>query len=215
MTPPRANPSEPVTRSAPKHARIPDAASGAAQGNERLTASMAAVIFVLLFFEGLTILSIHSLLHWHVFIGLLLVPPILAKIVSTSWRFARYYLGSPTYRRRGPPAPALRVLGPVLVVLTVAVFATGILLVVGAPVSMRPALLQWHQLAFVAWFGVTAVHVLGHLVETMTVAPRDWLARTRRQVRGASTRQWAVAVSLSLGVVTALWVTPYATGWRF
>ncbi len=176
---------------------------------------MAVVLFSLLFVEGLTILSVHSLLHWHVFVGLLLIPPVFAKIASTSWRFARYYTGNPSYRRRGPPPALLRLLGPVLVVLTVALFATGVALVVGAPVSLRPQLLQWHRLVFIAWFGVTAIHVLGHLAETLSLAPRDWARRTRRQVRGASARQWVLATSLVTGLLVALWVTPYAAGWRF
>ena len=171
-------------------------------------------MFVLLFLEGLTILGVHSLLHWHVFIGLLLIPPVFAKIVSTGWRFTRYYAGNPSYRRRGPPPPVLRLLGPVLVVLTVALFATGVALVVGAPVSWRPRLLQLHQLVFVAWFCVTAIHVLGHFAETLTLAPRDWIRRTRRQVRGAAARQWVLALSLVVGLLGALWVTPYAVGWQ-
>ncbi|HET8990090.1 MAG TPA: hypothetical protein VFN59_03200 [Acidimicrobiales bacterium] len=208
-----------ASRPAPQHARPRSGGrSGgrsSVEGNERLTAGIAVIVFILLFVEGLTILSVRSLLHWHVFIGLILIPPVLAKIASTSWRFARYYAGNPGYRRRGPPPTLLRLLGPVLVVLTVALFATGVALVVGAPVSLRPALLQWHRLVFVAWFAVAAIHVLGHLGDTLTLAPRDWVRRTRRQVRGASARQWVLALSLAVGLLAALWVTPYAAGWRF
>ena len=222
---PRANawPSRPVpvdrgrspSRTAPKHARPRAARRNSVEGNERLTAGVAVIVFILLFLEGLTVLSVHALLHWHVFIGLVLIPPVFAKIASTSWRFTRYYTGSPSYRRRGPPPAVLRLLGPVLVVLTVALFATGVALVVGAPISLRPQLLQWHRLVFVAWFGVTVIHVLGHLADTLTLAPRDWLRRTRRQVRGATARQWVLALSLVAGLLTALWVTPYAAGWQF
>lgn len=45
----------------------------------------------LLFAEGLTILSIRGAITFHVFIGLLLVPPIALKVVTTTYRFARYY----------------------------------------------------------------------------------------------------------------------------
>jgi hypothetical protein len=34
-----------------------------------------------------------------VFIGMVLVPPVLLKVDSTGWRFARYYRGAPAYRR--------------------------------------------------------------------------------------------------------------------
>ena len=104
-------------RPSPRHARPRSGGRSSVEGNERLTAGVAVIVFILLFVEGLTILSVHSLLHWHVFIGLILIPPVLAKIASTSWRFARYYAGNPAYRRRGPPPTLLRLLGPVLVVL--------------------------------------------------------------------------------------------------
>ena len=71
----------------------------------------AALLLVLLVAEGLTILHVHSLLTPHVVIGMVLVPVVLLKIGSTTWRFARYYLGDPEYRRKGPPALLLRLLG--------------------------------------------------------------------------------------------------------
>lgn len=188
--------------------------AGSTLGNERLTSSIAIIIFVLLFLEGLTILQVGALLNWHVFIGVVLIPPVVFKIASTSWRFARYYVGDPSYRRKGPPPTALRILGPVVIVLTFALFATGVALVVGAPASLRPQLLQWHQLSFIAWFAVMTIHVLSHVSETLSAAPRDWLRRTRRQVEGASARQWTVATSVALGIVSALWLTPYAAGWH-
>lgn len=164
-----------------------------------MTASTAAVLFVLLAAEGLTILRIRPLLSAHVFLGMLLVPPVLLKMGSTSYRFVRYYLGSPAYRRKGPPPPLLRLLGPFVVVTTVAVFATGIaLMFVGH--GLRQQVLFLHKASFVLWFGAMAIHVLGHLVDTARLAPRDWMARTRRDVRGAGLRQWTIVSSVVLGV---------------
>jgi hypothetical protein len=73
------------------------------EGNARLTGGTGAVLVVLLAAEGVTILRIRGLLTAHVFIGLVLVPPVLLKTGSTLWRFARYYLGDPAFRRKGPP----------------------------------------------------------------------------------------------------------------
>lgn len=203
-----------MSRRPPQHARSSThGASGGVDGNSRLTGATAAVILVLLALEGVTILKIHSLLTIHVFIGALLIPPIIVKIASTSWRFTKYYGRSPDYVRRGPPAPILRLLGPMIVVLTIAVMASGVGLVVGAPHSWRVRLLQIHQVTFVLWFMVTALHVLGHLFETMKLAPLDWFRATRRQVNGASTRQWVVVSGLAIGFVAAVWITPYASGW--
>ncbi len=184
------------------------------EGNTRLTSSLGAVLLVLLFLEGLTIVSIGSLLTPHIVIGVLLIPPVLLKIASTSWRMVRYYMGHREYRRKGPPAPLLRILGPVIVVLTVVLLASGVGLVVGAPTSWRPQLFTIHRASFVLWFAAMAIHVLGHLVETARFAPRDFIPYTRRQVNGASSRQWALAAALTLGVIAAFAVLPYAANWR-
>jgi hypothetical protein len=170
------------------------------------------VLFVLLAAEGVTILRIRALLTPHVFIGMLLVPPILLKIGSTVWRFSRYYLGDPAYRRKGPPPPILRLIGPVVVVLTFAVFGTGIALLLG-PRSWRSELLQLHRDTFIVWLAVTAVHVLGHLADTARLAPRDWLRRSRHQVDGAGARQWAVAISVAFGLILAVIVVPRVGPW--
>ena len=92
----------------PSTARDTDEQSVA--GNSRLTAGAGALIFVLLAAEGVTILSVRGLLNAHVFIGMLLIPPVLVKTASTGWRFYRYYTGSPAYVRKGPPPPLLRLL---------------------------------------------------------------------------------------------------------
>jgi hypothetical protein len=184
------------------------------EGNARLTASAAAVLFVLLAAEGVTILSIHRLLSPHVAIGMVLVPVVAVKMGSTFWRFVRYYRGDPEYRRKGPPPLLLRLLGPFVVVLTVAVLATGIALLY-VPVDQQSTWLFLHRATFVLWFGAMALHVLGHLLETARLAPRDFVRRTRRQVRGASARQWLLAASLVLGVLLAVAVLPKVGGWNF
>jgi hypothetical protein len=43
-----------------------------------------------------------------------LVPPLLVKMSSVSWRLIRYYQRSEAYRRKGPPNRVLRILGPAL-----------------------------------------------------------------------------------------------------
>jgi hypothetical protein len=182
------------------------------ESNARLTGMTAVVLLVLLAIEGLTILRIGPLLTAHVVIGMLLVPPVLLKIGSTTWRFGRYYLGSPAYRRKGPPPPLLRLLGPLVVVLTVAVLGTGIALLLGPP-GTRNTLLLLHKASFVLWFGAMAIHVLGHIVETTRLAPRDFYRRTRRQVRGASARQWALAATLGIGLLLGVALAPRVGPW--
>jgi hypothetical protein len=66
------------------------------QSNTRLTAAVGALLLGLLAAEGLTVLRVRSLLTLHVFIGMMLIPPVLLKTGSTGWRFVRYYRGSPS-----------------------------------------------------------------------------------------------------------------------
>jgi hypothetical protein len=199
-----------TTESRPQHRMRRRA--GRPEANTRLTTSVAAVLLVLLAAEGFTVLRVGRLLTPHVFIGMLLVPPVLLKMGSTFWRFGRYYTGNEAYRRKGPPLALLRLLGPVVVILTAVVFGTGILLLLG-PHSIRSQMLELHKLSFIAWFGAMTIHVLGHVVETARVAPRDWMHRTRSQVDGAGARQWALAISLAFGVILAVAVVPQVGPW--
>src|SRR6185437_4900774 len=88
------------------------------RGNERMTTSVGLVLLVLLGLETLTTLTLHSYLPEHIFLGLLLVPPVALKLASTGWRFVRYYANSRPYRLEGPPRLLLRLLAPLLVVST-------------------------------------------------------------------------------------------------
>jgi hypothetical protein len=173
------------------------------ESNARLTASLGAVLFILLAVEGATILRVRSHLSIHVFVGMILIPPVVLKIGSTGWRFVRYYVGAPAYRVKGPPPLLLRLLGPVLIVLTLVVLGSGVALMV-APHDLRSRLLFVHKASFVLWFGAMTVHVLGHILETARLAPLDWARRTRAQVGGASARMWAVAASLVIGCLLGL-----------
>jgi hypothetical protein len=139
---------------------------GGTEGNERLTVLTGALLIVLLAVLGVTIVRIGQLIWLHLFLGLVLIGPVALKLASTGYRFMRYYTADPPYRRKGPPAPALRMLGPVLVGLTVVVWATGVaLLLIGSQSSTRDTLVLVHKVSFIVWIVVTAVHVLGHLPE--------------------------------------------------
>ncbi len=182
------------------------------ESNARLTSTAGVVLLVLLAAEGVTVLRVGRLLSAHVFIGMLIVPPVLLKLVSTFYRFVRYYSGSPAYRRKGPPPAVLRMLGPFVVASTIAVLATGIaLLFVGS--GERGQMLMLHKVSFVLWFIAMALHVLGHLVDTARIAPRDWLHSTRRDVSGAGVRQWLVVTSVVLGIPLGMLFLGYLHAW--
>jgi hypothetical protein len=140
--------------------------AGGTEGNERLTVLTGALLIVLLAALGVTIVRIGQLIWLHLFLGLVLIGPVALKLVSTGYRFLRYYTANPPYRRKGPPAPALRALGPVLVGLTAIVFVTGVvLLAIGPGSSSRDTLVLVHKVSFIVWIVVTVIHVLGHLPE--------------------------------------------------
>jgi len=182
------------------------------EANERLTASTALVLLILLAVEGATVLQVRSLLTLHVFVGMLLIPPVLVKLSSTLWRFAKYYVGSDEYRRKGPPPAALRVLGPFVALLTIVLFASGVLLIVG-PTSMRSQFLLLHKASFFLWFAAMTIHVLGHFGEIMRTSTKDWTSRTRRAVAGSKIRNLALSVSLVVGLVLAFVTIPHVGSW--
>jgi hypothetical protein len=188
-------------------------ADAGAEGNARLTAVNAVVLLVLLAAEGFTILGVRQMLTWHVFIGMVLIPPVLLKIASTGWRFIRYYSGAPAYRRKGPPPVLLRLLGPVVVILTLVLLASGVALLLVSPAQI-PLLLKVHKASFILWLGAMTLHVLGHLADVSRSAPRDWLRRGRREVAGAGTRQWLIAVSVVAGAVLGVVLTSRVGPWR-
>ena len=182
-------------------------------GNERLTAATAVVLVVLLAALGVTILSIGPLIWWHVLLGMLLIPPVFLKLGSTGWRFARYYARSGEYVRRGPPLLPLRLLAPLVIAATLAVFATGVALLVVGPTG--GILVGLHKASFIVWFAVTAVHVLAHLRSIPRLAAADWRrpARPEARVPGAARRQLLLAGSIVAGAILAIVTVRYAQPW--
>jgi hypothetical protein len=206
--------------------------AGGPEGNERLTVVTGALLIVLLAAVGVTIVFIGRLLWWHLFLGLVLVGPVALKVGSTGYRFVRYYTAEPHYRDKGPPPPALRVLGPVLVGLTAVVFATGVLLLVVGP-SSRGTLLLVHKVSFICWAVVTAIHILGHLPELarfhrVSSRTRSELNGLRSMVPGfggaaelpvnggvpgGGARWLSVGTAVALGLVLAAILVPDFSAW--
>ena len=81
---------------------------GGTEGNEILTSASAVLLTVLLIAEGLTIVHMGGLVNAHMFIGMVLIGPVVLKLASTGYRFVRYYTGSRAYRAVGrrPSLPA-------------------------------------------------------------------------------------------------------------
>ena len=191
--------------------------SGGAEGNERLTAITGAVLLIGLLVECYTILSIGRLLTLHVFLGMLLLGPVTLKATSVLYRFARYYTHSEPYRRKGPPAPLLRVLGPVVMLLTACVFGSGIMLAVTGPGYNGPGndWLNIHRISFIAWAFFITIHVLAYVWRLPRLLAAE--ARTGRAMEvlgGRGTRLALLLASLLAGLVIALLTVHLAGNWE-
>jgi hypothetical protein len=179
---------------------------GGIDGNAALTSAAAVVLTALLLAEGVTILDMGGLRTPHMLVGLVLIPPILVKLGSTGYRFARYYTRAPEYVSKGPPVIWLRLLAPVLVVTTIAIFVTGIaLLAVG---HKSDTVLELHKISFIVWGVVFGLHFLAH----MPAMTRSVLKNGR--LAGAGLRLALVAGSLVAGVALALTLLHPITGWH-
>lgn len=192
------------------------------------------VLIVLLAVLGVTIVRIGQLMWLHLFLGFLLIGPVALKLASTGYRFVRYYTANARYPAKGAPAPVLRMLAPGVVLLTVIVFATGVLLIVIGPGSdLRGKVTLIHKAGFIVWVVLTAVHVLGHLPELLRSK------RVSRQVRadvnelrsripgfgsaaeppltrplpGASGRWLSLGTAMVFGLVLALALIPHFSAW--
>ncbi len=194
--------------------------TGGPAGNARLTALTGLVLLVLLLAELVTLLDVRGLVSWHLALGVALIPPAVVKTGTTGWRIVRYYVGDAPYREAGPPPLVLRVLGPLVVLGTLGLLATGVALVwVGEADSRRALLtvlgfrvdvLTLHQGAFVGWAVVTGLHVLGRLVPAWQLA----LGAGRPVVPGRARRGLVLVASAALAVALGGWVLASSGGWR-
>ena len=194
--------------------------TGGTEGNERLTAMTGAVLLALFAAEGVTILSVHRLLTVHFFVGMLVTGPVLLKISSTGYRFARYYTGSIPYVRKGPPAPLLRLLGPVVVLTSCGVIGSGIMLAFAGP---RPG--PWlflHKAFFVLWFGAMTIHVLAYAPRLARLVTGSGRGRTAAdgpgggaaRVPGSMARWLLLAAALGVGLILAVLTIHLAGPWQ-
>jgi hypothetical protein len=203
----------PVSSSArPRAERL---AGGGTSGNERLTAATGAVLVGLLGVIGVTIIALRPLLSVHLFVGMLLIGPVVLKLGSTGYRFVRYYTGNPSYRRKGAPPQLQRlIIAPVVVVSTVVVLASGVALLLVGPDS-RGTLLPIHKASFFIWIVFTALHVLAHLPALPRALRADYGASApwRDEIGGRPGRVLSLAGALTAGAVLAILLIPQFAPW--
>ena len=193
--------------------RLPAADQDGPQGNERLTAAVGLVLLVLTIVElGTVVFGLHQFLSPHVFVGLVLIPPVLLKLASTGWRFTRYYTGSEPYRLRGAPQLAMRMLAPLLVTATVVLFGSGVAMGILHGHSLVLAR-RLHGPASVLWMLLVGVHVLVYFKRALTSSKQDVTATSRASARGARGRTYLLAASVVAGIVVGAATLPVQHHW--
>jgi hypothetical protein len=185
---------------------------GGTDGNEILTSATAVVLTGLLIAEGVTIVHMRGLVTAHMFVGMVLIPPVVLKLASIGYRFARYYTGARAYREKGPPLLPLRLLAPVLVATTVAVLLTGVLLLAAGRKS--GTLLEIHKVSFIVWGVMFAVHFLAYIPRVVRSLGADWSATRRAAVPGAGVRGMLLAAAVGGGAALALALLPTMNAWH-
>jgi len=194
---------------APAETRSGPAAGGPA-GNAQLTAWLGLTLLVLFLAELVTLPNVRGLITRHLTFGLLLIPPALAKIATTGWRIARYYTGAQIYQRAGPPPLLLRLLGPLVILSTLALLGTGVALTAVGPdadplltvLGLQISPLTLHQAAFVVWAVATGLHVLARFLPAVHLAATS--TREGLRVPGRGRR---VGVMLATAGVAAIVTT--------
>lgn len=195
--------------------------TGGPAGNAVLTAWTGLVLLVLFVGELLTVLDVRGFISWHVAIGALLVPPALMKTATTSWRIVRYYTGREPYRVAGPPPTVLRWLGPLVVVSTLALLASGIVLILLGEQSGRQQFfaalgfgVSWvtvHQAVFAVWCGATGLHLIGRIIPAVRLTVRrDGAPR----VPGSLARAVLLVAAAGVAVVLAVVLVRADASWQ-
>jgi hypothetical protein len=169
-------------------------------GNARLTALLGVLLLGPVVVELATIvLGVHSFMSLHVFVGLALIPPVLLKLASTGWRFARYYTRKGAYVEHGAPQIAMRLLAPLFVAATVVLFSSGVamgLLHGHALVVAR----RLHGPASVVWLVLFGIHALVYLKQALTSSSQDVIP-AEPPVPGRRGRGYVIATAVVSGLV--------------
>ena len=186
-------------------------ALGGSRGNEVLTSVTAVALLALIGVQLITVLSLESMISVHLFVGVVLLGPVVLKLATTGYRFVRYYSGAREYREKGPPPALLRVIAPVFVAATIGLFSTGVVMLLNG--EGEGGVRDLHVLSFWVWIACLAVHVLLNGRQVLRNLRSEWFTRARLRVAGAEVRAGLVLASMLGGLLVALAVISKITGY--
>ncbi len=181
--------------------------------NERLTALAGAVLLVGFAVDLFVTANLSRLIMVHIFIGALLAGPLIVKLTGVGYRFFKYYGKSPAFVAKGPPNIWLRLLGPALLVVTLALFISGFGLAFEGPVHDR-VLFFIHAASAAMWIPMIAVHVYGHIRQVPRSILEDWGSQSRQAVSGRVKRLRFIIMGLIVGTVAGVVMVHVAAPWR-
>ncbi len=180
--------------------------------NERLTAITAAVLLMGFIVDLVVTANLSRLIMVHIFIGTLLVGPLVVKLTSVGYRFHGYYTKSPAFVAKGPPNVWMRLLAPFFIADTLALFISGLALALAGSPSNR-LLFLLHAGTAALWVPMLAVHVYAHIRQVPRAIARDW-AVPSRAVGGRIKRLRINILALIVGAITGAILTSAAAPWR-
>ena len=218
---------------------VPTAGVG---GNARLTAVTGVILLALLVLEIASAVFFFLLAAnlaalggpaydvirpVHFFVGFMLMPLIAIKLISTGYRFSRYYLRDRAYHEAGPPRPVPRVIAPILIGSSVTLFASGVEMW-----SFRNQFgYAWtaiHNTSAVVFTVTLAVHIVVHVRNAHRTAAAELAGtpipvagvRSEEQVReplgGAVTRRSVLGGGLAFGAVLGVGASGFpVASWAF
>jgi hypothetical protein len=169
-------------------------------GNRALT-SWAGLLLL----PGLAVVALSGLVfgnYWqlHYVAGLSLIPLLLVKLGSTTYRALSYYARRAVYRAAGAPEWAGRLLAPALIVSTIIAIATGIWM--WSQHSEAQPWAKLHVLSVLAMGACVGLHLLLRTPISLHAVARDGVAALRHN--GARIRIALVGVALAVGLIVGL-----------
>lgn len=166
--------------------------------NRRMTTGTGLLLVPLLLAAGATGLAIPGPQPLaHLAAGLVLAPPLLLKLATSGYRFARYHLGDPGYVAAGPPAPGLRWIAPPLVLAILVLMVSGVALWLEPSTGAERVWQSLHRVSFLVFGACAGIHVLVHLLRTPTL-------ELQRRLPGGGLRMLYLSLTVALGLALAV-----------
>ncbi len=156
----------------------------------------------LLLLPGLTVVALSGLVFgnfWqlHYVAGLSLVPLLVVKLGSTTYRALSYYMRRAIYRAAGAPEWVGRLLAPALIVSTIVAMATGIWM--WSQQSEAQPWAKLHVLSVLAMGACVGLHLLLRTPISLQTVARDGVEVLGRN--GSRIRIALVAIAFAIGII--------------